>query len=151
MKDKLRPDRPDEIPSGGYPGRDLLPTRRSEQALLVGLGALAVIMAGGVLVRRAWREPALFHRAPGPLGESAVLYRIDLNSASAAELQLLPGIGALRAGRIVRSRRLDGPFGSAADLARVPGMDRARIEALLPLVRIGPVPVAPFKGRPWEK
>ncbi len=42
--------------------------------------------------------------------------RLDLNKASEAQLDALPGIGATYARRIVDSRAVDGPFKSAQDL-----------------------------------
>ena len=55
------------------------------------------------------------------LGESAVsgVSRdplIDINAASAEELETLPGVGEVRAGDIVRSRQEDGPFASVDEL-----------------------------------
>lgn len=48
--------------------------------------------------------------------------RLDLNSASAAELELLPGIGPALAGRIVEHRTKNGRFRSVADLDSVRGV-----------------------------
>ena len=41
---------------------------------------------------------------------------LDLNTASAAELEALPGLGRRRAGLIVRVRRQNGPFRSISEL-----------------------------------
>lgn len=41
---------------------------------------------------------------------------ININTASQAELEELPGIGEVRAGNIIQSRTVDGPFGSPEDL-----------------------------------
>jgi len=41
---------------------------------------------------------------------------VNINTASAEELEALPGIGEVRAGRIVQSRQEDGPFVSADEL-----------------------------------
>ncbi len=48
--------------------------------------------------------------------------RIDLNTAGAAELDLLPSIGPRLAERILADRQANGPFGSIEELARVPGI-----------------------------
>lgn len=48
--------------------------------------------------------------------------RIDINTASAVELTLLPGIGPRLADRIVEDRERNGPFRSLDDLQRVRGV-----------------------------
>ncbi len=47
---------------------------------------------------------------------------VNLNRADAGELEELPGIGPVLAGRIVADRARNGPFASVDDLARVPGI-----------------------------
>lgn len=58
--------------------------------------------------------------------------RVDLNEASQAELEGLPGIGPALAKRIMKAR----PFRSADDLDRVNGIGPKRIEALRPLATV---------------
>lgn len=64
--------------------------------------------------------------------------RLDLNSATAAELQKLPGIGEGLSAAIVADREANGPFSSAEDLLRVPGIGEKRLEAIRDLVTVGP-------------
>ncbi len=47
---------------------------------------------------------------------------VDVNTATQAELEALPGIGPKLASEIVREREENGPFASVDDLARVPSM-----------------------------
>jgi competence protein ComEA len=61
--------------------------------------------------------------------------RIRINTATAAELDLLPGIGPALAARIIESRRVDGPFGGLEDLQRVRGIGPKTAENIAPLVR----------------
>lgn len=56
--------------------------------------------------------------------------RIDINSASAAQLEALPGIGPALAGRIVASREAEGPFASVSALQRVRGIGPRTVERL---------------------
>lgn len=63
--------------------------------------------------------------------------RIDINSASATELESLPGIGPVLAERIVEVRTANGPFHAVDDLALVPGVSRKLVEQLRPLVTAG--------------
>lgn len=55
---------------------------------------------------------------------------VNINSAGVAELDTLPGIGQVTAGKIVADRTANGPFGSLDDLARVSGIGDAKIGAL---------------------
>jgi len=67
-------------------------------------------------------------------GESEVMPpqdgRININNATAAQLEELPGIGPARAGAIVREREKNGPFRQIEDLARVSGIGVKTVEAL---------------------
>ncbi len=64
---------------------------------------------------------------------------IDVNTATAAQLELLPGIGPSRAAAIIESRQTAGPFRTVEDLARVHGIGPATVEGVRPYVRIEPV------------
>ncbi|WP_172120772.1 helix-hairpin-helix domain-containing protein [Actinomyces faecalis] len=55
---------------------------------------------------------------------------INLNTAEAAALENLPGIGPALAERIVSHREAHGPFTAVEDLLNVPGIGRAKLEAL---------------------
>ena len=59
---------------------------------------------------------------------------IRLNSATQAELETLPGIGPGRAKRILAYRKTYGPFASAMDLGKVPGIPPALVTQLVPQV-----------------
>jgi competence protein ComEA len=64
--------------------------------------------------------------------------RLDPNSASAEELNRLPGIGPVLADRIVAERERGGPFASVADLERVSGIGPAKRARIEPFLRIEP-------------
>jgi competence protein ComEA len=55
---------------------------------------------------------------------------VDLNRASAAELEALPGVGPVLAARIVAHRDANGPFTTVEDLLDVPGIGEAKLAAL---------------------
>ena len=59
---------------------------------------------------------------------------VDLNRATAAELDALPGIGPATAQAIVDHREANGPFASVDDLEAVRGIGPAKLEAIRPLV-----------------
>ncbi len=65
---------------------------------------------------------------------------IDLNTASADELETLPGIGPVLAERIVAYRTEHGPFRSVDELAEVRGISPRMVDELRGLVTVGGVP-----------
>ena len=62
---------------------------------------------------------------------------IDINTATAAQLQTLPGIGEVIAQRIIDYRESHGPFRSVGELTRVEGIGEKRLEAIWDLVTAG--------------
>ena len=69
--------------------------------------------------------------------------RIDINSASAAELGLLPGLGPRLSRRIVEDREQHGPFESLDELTRVHRVGPSVIQRIRPYVVVGPPPEDP--------
>jgi competence ComEA-like helix-hairpin-helix protein len=61
---------------------------------------------------------------------------LDVNLASAADFERLPGVGRALAARIVDARTRDGPFGSVDDLRRVRGVGEATLERLRPRLAV---------------
>jgi len=61
---------------------------------------------------------------------------IDLNQASAAELETLPGIGPSLASAIIQYRDQNGPFQSVEQLLDVPGIGPTRMSQLRALVTV---------------
>jgi competence protein ComEA len=56
--------------------------------------------------------------------------KVNINTASAAELDSLPGIGATKAQAIIEDREANGPFATCADLARVAGIGPATVQSI---------------------
>jgi competence protein ComEA len=59
---------------------------------------------------------------------------VSLSSATAEELDALPGVGPITAQKILDYRAEHGPFASVEELDAVPGIGPTRIEQLRPLV-----------------
>jgi competence protein ComEA len=63
--------------------------------------------------------------------------KININTASAADLEKLPGIGSALAARIVAYREEHGPFAQVDDLTRVPGIGPKTLDGFRDLVTVG--------------
>lgn len=61
---------------------------------------------------------------------------VDLNAATADQLDALPGVGPATATAILAYREANGPFRSVDDLLEVRGIGEAKLEQLRPLVRV---------------
>jgi competence protein ComEA len=62
--------------------------------------------------------------------------RVDLNRATVAELEGLPGIGPKLAQRVVDHRTSRGPFHKVEDLQQVKGIGRKKFDRLRPFVLV---------------
>lgn len=98
-------------------------------------------------------------RPPGPSASPPPSAgTLDLNRATARQLDDLPGVGPVLAARILEHRRRFGSFRTIEDLRAVRGIGPRLFERLRPRVRVGmPLQVAadtaivdphPSKGRP---
>lgn len=71
-----------------------------------------------------------------PAGDPAPAGVINVNSADATQLALLPRIGEKAAQRIIEYRTEHGPFKKATDLMQVSGIGAKTFEGLSPYVAV---------------
>ena len=73
----------------------------------------------------------------GGAGASSVGGKVNLNRATASELDALPGVGPSTAEKIVADREANGPFRTVEDLKRVSGIGDKKFADLADLVCVG--------------
>jgi competence protein ComEA len=86
---------------------------------------LALVAAVGVVLAAA----------PIQAGENKLAGVVNINTATAEELELLPGIGESRAQAVLALRKKNGGFKSIDELAQVKGIGPTAVEKLRPFVR----------------
>lgn len=97
------------------------------------LAAAVVLLGGGAATAAPTSQAPAATTAPAPAGDAG---RVDVNSASAAELASLPGIGDSKAAAIIAEREKK-PFASVEDLERVRGIGARTVEDLRGKVTVG--------------
>ncbi|HEY0185891.1 MAG TPA: ComEA family DNA-binding protein [Cellulomonas sp.] len=114
-----------EVLTDGIQVRVPLPGESTEPAAPVGTGAPAGAGAAGDVGAVG---------SGGAVGAGAGL--VDVNSATAAQLDALPGIGPVLAERIVQWRTDHGRFAAVDDLQQVSGIGPSVLDKLRDLVRV---------------
>jgi competence protein ComEA len=74
--------------------------------------------------------------SPAGGGAASPSAPVDLNTATAEQLETLPRVGPSLAARIIAWRSAHGRFARVADLGRVPGIGDRTLASLTPLVRV---------------
>lgn len=74
---------------------------------------------------------------------------VNLNTATAVDLQKLPGIGARTAGRILEYRQKNGPFKKIEELMNVRGVGEKNFLKMKGRITVAPPP-APGHGAPQK-
>jgi len=72
-----------------------------------------------------------------PNATEATTNKININTADAEDLALLPGIGPSLAENIIAYRKTHGPFISLEDLSKVDGIGKKKLEAIIKYITIG--------------
>ena len=90
--------------------------------------------------KATWPAPSPRRTATAALGapQAPPDERIDVNTAPAALLETLPGIGPTRAGGIVESRQATGPFVRPEELVERGLVPQSVFEQVRDLITLGP-------------
>lgn len=112
------------------------------------VGLLSQLIATGVFLL-AVLVFALFHINPQPTPSLTALtnkayaasdsreYKLNINTASAEELTMLPGVGEKIAQRIVEYREENGPYASVDDIMQVKGVKQTLFNDISDYITIG--------------
>ena len=95
--------------------------------------ALAALMAGAPTTAMAQEKAAKTKPAP------AVSAPVNLNTATAADLQALPGVGAATARLIIEHREKNGGFKKIEELMTIKGIGEKSFLKLKPMVVVAPL------------
>jgi competence protein ComEA len=101
-------------------------------------GEPATSVPGAATPSRVARPTAPSKPATSTKQKPALNGKININSASAQDLEALPGIGPSLAQRIVTFRQQNGPFGTIDDLKLVPGIKDALFSKVRAYITAGP-------------
>jgi competence ComEA-like helix-hairpin-helix protein len=68
---------------------------------------------------------------------------VDLNSATSAQLQQVPGIGPSTAKSIINFREKSGPFHRVEDILAIHGISKQALERMRPYITVNPPKTPP--------
>lgn len=112
-----------------------------------GFGMAAVVEDADQIIvpaRRAFATPVSILPVSGASGVATTqppaiaATTININTATAAELDSLPGIGPAIASRVIEHRELNGPFRTIDELEAVSGISERMVNEMRHLITVGP-------------
>lgn len=124
-----------ELPSGGRVIDAIDRAGGPRRGAVLDALNLAAVLTDGQQVMVPKRSPDGAAPTPGlvPAADGAAA-KVNVNTADAATLDTLPGIGEVLAGRIIEYREQNGPFATVDELINVSGIGEVTLEELRPLV-----------------
>jgi competence protein ComEA len=113
-----------------------------KQLALAALAALIVVALGST--RAIARQQTTSNPPPAPPAQTtaAPVTPVNLNTATSADLEKLPGVGPAVAARIIEYRQKNGAFKKIEDLMNVRGIGEKTFLRLKPLITIAPAKTA---------
>jgi comEA protein len=118
-------------------------TRSTNRSHLLARTYAVLVAAVVAITASAYTRPVLA-QAGDPRGARQTsdaprnVTAVNLNTATADELEALPGIGPATASRIVEYRQKNGPFKKIEDLMSIKGIGEKSFLKLKPLVTVAP-------------
>ena len=113
--------------------------------LVLSLAALACLLCAAPAAAQAPKKSGPGTAAASAKAASTAI--VNINSASAAEFEALPGIGPKTAARIVEYRQKNGPFKKVEELMNVRGLGEKNFLKLKAQLTLGPTKVTDRQDR----
>ena len=102
------------------------------------LTSLAAALVAATLAVPALPSHDLLAQEPPPRTTTERPAPLNLNAATEAQLEALPGVGAATATRILEYRKKNGPFKKAEELMNVKGIGEKSFLKLKALITVAP-------------
>jgi competence protein ComEA len=112
-----------------------------KQLTLAALAALIAVALGttsAIAQMTTSNPPQRPPATPTPASATPAEAPLNLNTATSAELQKLPGVGPAVAARIIEYRQKNGAFKKIEDLMNVRGIGEKTFLRLKPLITVAP-------------
>ena len=123
--------------------------KKAQTLILVVFFAFVCIVVGIFIGRMSMDSSSLFHSEITDKQDDVIIVeqntdkiqseigKIPINTATSAQLQMLPNIGEVLATRIVEYRTENGPFVAIEDLMLVEGIGEKRLDELRQYITLG--------------
>ena len=123
--------------------------KKAQTLILVVFFAFVSIVVGIFIGRMSMDSSSLFHSEITDKQDDVIIVeqntdkiqseigKIPINTATSAQLQMLPNIGEVLATRIVEYRTENGPFVAIEDLMLVEGIGEKRLDELRQYITLG--------------
>lgn len=118
---------------------------KKPQWLLVGITAAFICILLGIFIGRNFPGGQNLNIQDGQLPQSPTSGpsvpvgdgKVDINTATAEQLDMLPGIGVVYAQRIIDYREQNGPFRTIEDIMNVTGIGEKKFEQIKDYIKVG--------------
>jgi competence protein ComEA len=103
--------------------------------------AMAIAVAAGSVITA--------QQVPAPAAPAPAAPLVNINTAAAADLEKLPGVGPAMAARIIEYRQKNGAFKKTEELMNVKGIGEKSFLTLKPLITVTPPKGTGLRAGRW--